>query len=110
MENLPVLIAILVIGLATLALRSVFLVLAGRVSFPPRLVRALRFVPAAILSAIVFPALVVGPAGALHIGLDNPKLLAGLVAGLIAWSTRSMLATILLGMAALWLINAFSPA
>ena len=109
MENLYVLIAILVIGLATFALRSSFLVLAGRISFPPRLVRALRFVPAAILSAIVFPALVVGPSGALHIGFDNPKLLAGLVAALIAWGTRNMLATILLGMAALWIIKAFLP-
>lgn len=109
MENLYVLIAILIIGLATFALRSSFLVLAGRVSFPPRLVRALRFVPAAILSAIVFPALVVDPSGTLHIGLDNPKLLAGLVAALIAWGTRNMLATILLGMAALWIIKAFLP-
>jgi branched-subunit amino acid transport protein len=109
MDNLMLWLAIALIGLGTFSLRFAFLPLAGRVALPARLTRALRFVPAAILSAIIVPALCVGPSGALHIGIDNPKLIAGIVAALIAWSTRNMLATILLGMVALWTLAAVLP-
>ncbi len=110
MDKLSLWLAILLIGAGTFGLRFAFLPLAGRVALPSRLIRALRYVPAAILSAIVLPALCVGPSGMLDIGIGNPKLLAGIAAVLIAWTTRNMLATILLGMATLWLLNAILPA
>ena len=40
-------------------------------------------------------------AGSVHIGLDNPRLLAGILAGVIAWRTRNTLLTIAAGMLAL---------
>jgi branched-subunit amino acid transport protein len=54
-----------------------------------------------VLSAIVFPELLLRE-GALAISPGNPRLLAGILAGLVAWRTRNMLLTIVVGMAALW--------
>jgi branched-subunit amino acid transport protein len=40
-------------------------------------------------------------AGAVDIGPDNPRLLAGILAGAVAWRTRNTLLTIVSGMLAL---------
>lgn len=93
-------------GVITLALRTSFLLLQDRVELPRWLERALRFVPAAVLAAIVAPALVRGEAPALP-GLPalDARLLAGLLAAAVAWRTKNMLATIGVGMAALWTLT-----
>ncbi len=57
--------------------------------YPSSLGRALRFVPAAVLTAVVIP-LFFYENGALEVSLGNERLLAGLVAALIAWRTRSV--------------------
>jgi len=105
MSWLPVL---AVAGLVTFAIRLSFIALLGRVEVPPLLTRALRFVPAAVLSAIIVPELVVRD-GAPDLRLGNPRLLAGLLAALVAWRTRSVLTTIAAGMAALWALLALLP-
>jgi branched-subunit amino acid transport protein len=63
----------------------------------------LRFVPPAVLSAIVAPALLM-PNNSMDISLGNFRLLAGVIAILVAWRTRNTLLTILSGMAALLLL------
>lgn len=96
-------IALLLGGLLTYLLRLSFIALSGR-EFPAWLERSLRFVPPAVLTAILFPELFM-QSGALDISLGNNRLLAGLVAILVAWRTRSMLLTILAGMGALLLLQ-----
>ena len=91
-------------GLITYLTRLSFIALFGKISVPPLVQRALRYVPPAVLSAIIFPELLL-PTGKLDVSLGNTRLLAGLVAVLVAWRTRSALLTILIGMAALILIN-----
>lgn len=93
---------LLIAGLALTSFmpRASFLVLFARWPVPAPLQRALRFVPAAVFSAILVPELVLS-AGTVHIGLDNPRLLAGILAGAIAWRTRNTLVTIAAGMVAL---------
>ena len=71
---------------------------------PVWLGRALRFVPAAALAALVFPALT-HPAGHLDLSLNNFRLLAGLGGAIVAWRTRNVLLTILVGMALLWILQ-----
>lgn len=97
--------ALVLAGLVTFAIRLSFIALLGRVEVPPLLTRALRFVPAAVLSAIIFPELMVR-AGAVDVSPGNPRLLAGLVAVGVALRTRSVALTIGCGMAALWAIQA----
>jgi branched-subunit amino acid transport protein len=46
------------------------------------------------------------PAGPVDISLQNFRLLAGLLAILVAWRSRNILLTILIGMAALLLLQA----
>jgi branched-subunit amino acid transport protein len=66
----------------------------------------LRLVPPAVLSAIIFPALVVRD-GAADLSPGNLRLLAGLVAVAVALKWRNVLLTIAAGMAALWTLQAF---
>ena len=91
-------ITILIIGLLTFAIRLSFILLFGVIEAPPLLSRALRFVPAAVLSAIILPELLLRD-GHLAIGLDNDRLLAGVVAVGVAWFSKNVLLTIGAGMA-----------
>jgi branched-subunit amino acid transport protein len=94
---------ILVGGLATFATRLSFILLLDRLRMPDWFCRGLRFVPLAVLSAIILPELT-NPNGALWISWRNPQLLAGIIAILVAWRTRNVLLTIFSGMAALLML------
>jgi branched-subunit amino acid transport protein len=96
---------IIATGLGTFLLRFLFIYLFGKIEMPDPLRRALRFVPAAALAALVFPALT-HPAGQLNLSLHNFRLLAGLGGAIVAWKTRNVLLTILVGMALLWILEA----
>ena len=96
---------IIAIGIGTFALRLSFIGLSGRLALPASLTRALRFVPAAVLSAIILPAALRIPGGGLDISLDNPRLIACVVAAGVAWATNSVLATLIVGMGTLWLLQ-----
>jgi branched-subunit amino acid transport protein len=74
-------------------------------SSPPLVRRALRYVPAAVLTAIYAPELLVSP-GEIHASPGNLRLLAGLLAIVIAWRLRPTFLTILSGMLALHLFGA----
>jgi branched-subunit amino acid transport protein len=93
-------------GVLTYAIRLSFIVVLSNMNVPESIRRALRFVPAAVLSAIILPEMV-RPGGELNLSPLNPRLLAGLIAGLVAWRTKNILLTIAVGMGALWLIQAF---
>ena len=99
---------ILGMGLVTFAVRLSFIILCGRVSMPPLLQRALRFVPPAVLSALIFPELL-RPGGTLDISPGNARLIAGVLAALVAWRTRNVMLTIAVGMAALWILQSWIP-
>jgi branched-subunit amino acid transport protein len=94
-------ITVFAMGAVTYLVRVAPILLLGRLQLPPLVLRALRYVPGAVLSAIVFPELVLRD-GALALTPANPRLLAGILAALVAWRTRNMLLTIVVGMAALW--------
>lgn len=97
--------AIVLVGVATFAIRLSFIYLFGHIDrVPPALQRALRFVPPAVLAALVVPAVVtVGPTPAATL-LDE-RLFAGLVAAGVAWRTEDVLATIVAGMGTLWVLR-----
>jgi branched-subunit amino acid transport protein len=92
-------------GVVTYAIRASMILLLGRIEIPPFIRRALRFVPPAVLSALIVPELLL-PAGTLSLSLANPRLLAGAVAALIAWRARNVLLAITAGMLALWVLQA----
>ena len=91
-------------GLITFGMRFSLIYLFGRFEVPATMRRALHYVPPAVLSAIIFPELFLQN-GILDISLDNIRLLAGLVATLVAWYGRNTLITIIAGMLALFLFQ-----
>lgn len=91
-------------GLITFAIRLSFILFWGRLNVPDWLQRALRFVPPAVLTAIIFPELLIRN-GSLDVSITNPRLVAGAIAILVGLKTRNMILTILVGMAALWLLQ-----
>jgi branched-subunit amino acid transport protein len=93
-------------GALTYITRLSFIALFGQRAVPDRLKRALRFVPPAVLSAIIFPQLFLEE-GSLYLSPDNFRLISGLVAGFVAWRTKSMAATIIAGMTVLMLLLVF---
>jgi branched-subunit amino acid transport protein len=96
---------IVVVGAINFAARLSFIALFARREMPPLLARALRHVPAAMLTAIVVPAIVFATPGVLRLDAGNVKLIAALAAGIAAWRWRNTLLTIGTGMAALWLLQ-----
>jgi branched-subunit amino acid transport protein len=96
---------ILAMGLITFGIRLLPIVLLGRIEIPIVVQRALRFVPPAVLSAIVAPELLM-PGGEFNLSLGNARLLAGVIAMLVAWRTKNVLLTIAVGMIALWILSA----
>src|SRR5689334_9567344 len=92
----------LIAGMALVAFftRAVFVLPGSRLRLPATAERVLRYAPAAAIMAIIAPDLAMVQ-GAVSISLDNPRLVAGLVAFALAAGTRGILPTILGGMLAL---------
>lgn len=101
-QNLPMVWVIIVaIGVLTVLIRLSFIALLGRMQVPMWLTRALRFVPVAALTAIITPEIFVRD-GAIALWPVNVRLIAGLVAVLVAWRSKNTLLTIFAGMVTLW--------
>ena len=96
--------AIAGMGLITYAIRLVPIWMLERVTIGLGWRQALRVVPAAVLSAIFLPELVM-PGGVIDFSLGNARLIAGLVAILVAWRSKNILWTLAVGMALLWLLQ-----
>jgi branched-subunit amino acid transport protein len=93
------------IGLFTFATRLSFISLLGNREIPDLARRALRFVPPAVLTAIFVPELLM-PGGELYLSPANDRLVAGLLAAIVAWRTKNVLLTIVAGLASLYLLQA----
>lgn len=99
---------IVVGGVGTYLLRLSFLALFERIgSVPPRLEYALRFVPAAVLAALVAPAVVFADGGGSAVA--PAQLLAGAAAAAVAYRTESIAATIGVGLAVLVALQVVAP-
>jgi branched-subunit amino acid transport protein len=92
-------------GAITFALRLLPILFSDRADLPPILRRGLRMVPAAVLSALIVPDLLLRD-GQVVVSAANPRLLAGLLAALVAWRTKNIALTLIAGMVALWLAAA----
>lgn len=87
-------------ALVTFLTRFAMIALLGR-DIPDPVARWLRYVPLAVLSALIAPA-TFAPAGRLEFGLPVVAFLGGV---LVAWRTRNVFYTILAGLALFWLLR-----
>lgn len=97
--------AVLGAGIGTYAMRASFLAFAHKLAdVPPAVQRVLRQIPPAALASLVFPALL-RPEG--NLDLWQERLFAGLVAAAVAWKTRNVALTLVVGMGLAMLVDAF---
>lgn len=97
---------LLCIGLLTWMIRLSFILIFGKKTIPPLLLKAFRFVPVTVLSALILPDMLLSR-GTIALGLSNFRLLAGLLALIVAWRTKNVLLTLLAGMGGLLLLQLF---
>ncbi len=96
---------ILILGMTavTVAVRYPVLALVSRMELHPLLLDAMRYIPPAVLAAMIVPALLMPRGAPIELTWRNGYLVAGIAAALIGWRTRNLLLTIGLGMAIFWL-------
>ena len=83
--------------LVTFGVRYPLLAMSDRITLPPRLMQALNYVPPAVLTAIIVPAVLLEN-NSLWFTPDNPRLMGALAAlGVGLWQ-KNLLLTILVGM------------
>ncbi len=97
---------LLIIGMfaVTFGVRYLPILLSGRLEFPDAIERALRFVPVAVLTALILPMILL-PDGEWALGLDNPYLIASLVSVVVAAWRRSLMLTIVVGLSVFFIIR-----
>ena len=71
---------------------------------PRRMEHSLRFVPIAVLTAILVPEVMIADSGNLSF-YGNYRIVAAGIAVLVALTTRSVIATICFSMVSLWLLE-----
>ena len=94
-------IALMIAGMAliNLAIRWPVYLFADHVRFPPLVERALAFVPVAVLTAIIVPAVLYPAEGDIQISWQNPYLAGAIAAAIISWRWHKLIPTIVIGMA-----------
>ena len=103
MDRIEIFWALLVCAsLATFGLRFSFIALLRKIREPAWFRRALKYVPAAIMGALVSSSLLLRGG---EIELDSTRLLAAAVAAIVGFLTRSLLWTILSGLVALFFLK-----
>lgn len=103
MSNLAI---VLVIGVGSYLLRLSFIGVLGTRPMPMWAQRPLKFVAPAVLAALVLPAVLLVDGQADISPAGNPRFLAALVAGLVAWRLKNVAGVIIVGMGLLWILQA----
>ena len=98
-------VVIVAVGALNYLSRVSFIAFFASREMPPLLARALKFVPAAMLTALVLP-MVLSPSAAGTLAGLTPRIPAAIVAAVVAYFTHSTLKTLGSGMVALWLLEA----
>lgn len=90
----------LIAGMAaiTFTIRYSLLYLGGRFQLSPKMTDLLRYVPPAVLTAIVVPAVLMPSGDSLMLTPTNARLMGAIVAVVVSYKTKNLLLTIGLGM------------
>ena len=97
MDQTDVFLTILGMGLVTYSPRLLpTLTLASR-SLPPVVVTWLRYVPIAVLAAMLLPSILM-PEGSIDLHFSNLLLWAAIPTLLVGWKTRSLFGSVVAGM------------
>ena len=95
--------SVIVAGILTYITRMTMVTLIDRRVLGIKLKQVLGYVPSAVFPAIIFPAIFFNDYGDL-IEISNPKIYGAIVAIVVGYLSRNIIATIFSGLASYWFI------
>jgi len=93
-------------ALVTFLIRYPVLALVGKIDLPKPIFDALRYVAPSVLAAIVIPMVLLPNNKPIQRPPDAIPLVATLVAALVMWRSKNLLATVIVGFAAFLILRA----
>jgi len=96
-------ILVFISGLITYLLRYSMISLIKKDMLSEKTKTLLNYVPSAVFPALIFPAVLLEDPGS-FVSYDDPKIIAILVAMLVGYFSRKIIATILSGLISYWVI------
>ena len=96
-------ISITIAGILTYLTRMTMVTLVNRRLLNTKLTQVLGYVPAAVFPAIIFPAIFFNDNGS-YVEISDPKIFASIIAIVVGYFSRNVIATILSGLFSYWII------
>ena len=94
---------IIIAGIITYLTRMTMVALVDRDLLGERIKAVLAYVPSAVFPAIIFPGIFINDYGTI-IEMNDPKIFGAIVAILVGYFSRNVIATIISGLFSYWII------
>ena len=98
--------SIIVAGILTYFTRMTMIALVDRDMLGDRIKAILEYVPSAVFPAIIFPAIFINDYG-LFVEMNDPKIFGAIVAIIVGYFSKNIIATIISGLISYWLLIFF---
>ena len=98
--------SIIIAGILTYCTRMTMIALVSRDMLGDRIKAVLAYVPSAVFPAIIFPAIFINDYG-VFIEMNDPKIFGAIVAIVVGYFSKNVIATILSGLISYWIILFF---
>ena len=98
--------SIIIAGMLTYFTRMTMIALVSRDMLGDRIKAVLAYVPSAVFPAIIFPAIFINDYGT-FIEMNDPKIFGAIVAIVVGYFSKNVIATILSGLISYWIILFF---
>ena len=95
--------SIIIAGIITYLTRMTMVALVNRDLLGEKIKAVLAYVPSAVFPAIIFPGIFINDYGT-FIEMNDPKIFGAIVAILVGYFSRNVIATILSGLFSYWII------
>ena len=97
------LVSIIFAGILTYFTRMTMVALISRDMLGDKVKAVLEYVPSAVFPAIIFPGIFINDYGT-FIEMNDPKIFGAIIAILVGYFSRNVIATILSGLISYWII------
>ena len=95
--------SIIVAGILTYFTRMTMITLVNRDMLGDKIKAILEYVPSAVFPAIIFPAIFINDYG-LFVEINDPKIFAAIVAVIVGYLSKNIIATISSGLVSYWFL------
>ena len=98
--------SIIIAGILTYFMRMTMIALVDRDMLGDRIKAVLEYVPSAVFPAIIFPAIFINDYG-LFVEMHDPKIFGAIVAVIVGYFSKNIIATIISGLISYWFLIFF---